>query len=104
MDHIKAGHQSAGKWALESYCDSSDQHFIMQRDTRTETRQGYFSYFTKPWSRPGLQFQPLLWSWKSTLSNYTVLPRDDVKMITVPCCMIFPPHQSQGQSPQGHAY
>lgn len=98
MDCIKAAHWSAGKWASERYCDFSDQHFLMQRGTRTEPHHGYFSYFTKPRSRPALQFQPLLWSWKSTLSNYTGRPWDNVKMITVPC-MSFPPHQSLGPEP-----
>lgn len=100
MDHIKVGHRSAGKRTLEGYCDFSDQHFMVQRGARTETHQGYFSYFTKPWSRLGLQFRPLLWSWKSSPSNYTVLPRDDVKMITVHC-MSFPPHQSPRPEPTG---
>lgn len=100
MDHIKVGHRSAGKRALERYCDFSDQCFMMQRGARTESHQGYFSYFTKPWSRLGLQFQPLLWSWKSGPSNYAVLPRDDVKMITVHC-MSVPPHQSPGPEPTG---
>lgn len=100
MDHIKVGHGSAGKRTLERYCAFSDQHFMVQRGARTEPHRGYFSYFTKPWSRLGLQFRPLLWSWKSNPSNYTVLPRDDVKMITVHC-MSFPPHQSPGPEPTG---
>lgn len=72
----------------------SDQYDNTQKDTRTETRQRYFSYFLKFWSERGLQFQPLLWLKKSALSNYTVLSLEDVKMITVPC-MHFLLHQKE---------
>lgn len=75
----------------------SDRYYT-ERDTRTEIRHCYFSYFPKPWLGQGLQFQPLLWSKKSTLSNYTVLAQDDIKMITVPC-MLISPHQNEWPEP-----
>lgn len=76
----------------------SERYQVTQEDTRTETRQCYFSYFPKPWLGQGLQFQPLLWFKKSALSNYTMLAQDDVKMITV-SCTFFRPHQSEGPEP-----
>lgn len=76
----------------------SDRYYITQKDARTPTRQRYFSAFPKSRQGQGLQFGRLLWSRKSTLSNYTLLPRDDIKMIIVPrmidlpfsCCCSFP--------------
>lgn len=73
----------------------SDQYYNMQMDTRTQTCQGYFSSFPKAWLGQALQFQPMLWSRKSVLSNYAALAHYDVKMITVPY-MLFPLHQSEG--------
>lgn len=100
--HIKAGGPSAGKQTADCVTVTalpSDRHFLMQQDAKGQrSRRCYFSDFTESWSEPGLQFLLQLWSKKSTLSNYTVLPRDDVKMITV-YCVHFPLHQSEGPEP-----
>ena len=70
--------------------DRSLLHHVTQDvDGRVENREGelpelFQRPFLKAWTSPGLQFQPQLWSRKSTLSNYTALAWVDVKMITAP--------------------